>query len=56
MSQVDRRSTLPGLVVPPFAPAASRPARGMERSPVKHVSTDTLDIGYLESGPADGPP
>ena len=22
---------------------------------VKHVSTETLDIGYLESGPADGP-
>ena len=55
---IDRRSTLAGLVVLPFAPVASASVPGFnrEREHMKHISTDTLDIGYLEFGPANGPP
>ena len=55
---IDRRGTLAGLVVLPFAPTASASVRGFnrEREHMKHIATDTLDIGYLEFGPANGPP
>lgn len=55
---IDRRSTLAGLVVLPFAPVASASVRGFnrQRESMRHISTDTLDIGYLEFGPANGPP
>ena len=55
---LNRRSTIAGLMATPFA--ASVTASELESSkqgrPVKHISTDMLDIGYFESGPADGPP
>ena len=55
---IDRRSTLAGLTALPFAPVASASAPGLHRESehMKHISTDTLDIGYLELGPANGPP
>ena len=55
---IDRRSTLAGLALLPFAPVASASVPGLNREMehMKHISTDTLDIGYLEFGPADGPP
>ena len=47
-----------GLVGAPLAARAmaSTPDSSRERRMMKQVSTETLDIGYLESGPADGQP
>jgi len=55
---IDRRSAIAGLVSLPMVPMASASVLNspMERGTVKHVSTDTLDIGYLEFGPVDGAP
>ncbi len=55
---IDRRSTIVGLVTLPIMPVASASVLSshMEVGLMKHVSTDTLDIGYFEFGPADGAP
>lgn len=58
MAVIDRRTTLAGFVALPLASAAasSVPGAVLGRVPLKNVTTDTLDIGYFESGPAAGPP
>lgn len=57
---IGRRITLAGLAVLPFAPMASISESVLgstkEGAHMKHVSTDTLDIGYFEFGPVNGLP
>ncbi len=55
---IDRRNALAGLGMLPLAATATASvlASKLEIGPMKKVTTDILDIGYLEFGPADGLP
>jgi pimeloyl-ACP methyl ester carboxylesterase len=48
----DMLALLPALALAPYASATAQPAR----QPIKTVRTGVLEIGYEETGPADGEP